>query len=193
MAAAEVRYRQERMRPLLPTLTMGFSSGTFGGGSANTDPTYGNFSGRNDFDAMALWTLQNAGFGNISLWRQRRAEVGQSVADRVRTINQVRDEVAAAQADAIARRREVDFAILQLRTAEIGFVAEVRRARGGEGLPIEALNLIDLLIAVREDLIRSTIAYDQAQFRLFVALGWPPIMAAPSRRRKAFPAPRQRQ
>ncbi len=179
VAGAEVRYRQERMRPLLPTMAVGFSSGTFGGGSALVDPVYGSFSGRNDFDVMALWTLQNAGMGNVARWRQRRAEVGQTVANRVRTINLVRDEVAAAQADANARRREVDFAILQLRTAEIGFVEEVRRSRGGEGLPIEALNLIDLLVDAREDLIRATVAYNQAEFRLFVALGWPPIRSTP--------------
>jgi outer membrane protein TolC len=180
VSAAEVRYRQERMRPLLPTMSMGFSSGTFGGGSALVDPTYGSFSGRNDFDVMALWTLQNAGMGNVSLWRQRRAEVGQSVANRIRMLNQVRREVASAQADCAARRREVEFAILQLRTAELGFVEEVRRARGGEGLPIEALNLIDLLVDAREDLIRATVAYNQAEFRLFVALGWPPIVAVPT-------------
>jgi outer membrane protein TolC len=179
VAGAEVRYRQERMRPLLPTMSMGFSSGTFGGGSMLVDPVYGSFSGRNDFDVMALWTLQNAGMGNVARWRQRRAEVGETTANRVRMINQIRKEVAAAQADTAARRREVDYAILQLQTAEIGFIEEVRRARGGEGLPIEALNLIDLLVNAREDLIRATVAYNQAEFRLFVALGWPPIVAVP--------------
>jgi outer membrane protein TolC len=179
VAGAQVRYRQERMRPLLPTMSMGFSSGTFGGGSALVDPVYGSFSGRNDFDVMALWTLQNAGMGNVARWRRRQAEVGETTANRIRMINQIRREVAAAQADAVARRREVDYAILQLQTAEIGFVEEVRRARGGEGLPIEGLNLIDLLVDAREDLIRATVAYNQAEFRLFVALGWPPIMAVP--------------
>ena len=127
VAAAEVRFRQEQLRPLLPIVAVGFSGGTFGGGSDLVTPTYGSFSGRSDFDAMALWTLQNLGFGNASLRGQRRAQINEVVADRVRTANQVRDEVAAAYAEAAARLQQVTVAERRLTTAEAGFRNEVRR------------------------------------------------------------------
>ncbi len=74
IAAADVRFRQERIRPVLPTIALGFSAGTFGGGSELVaPPLFGNFSGRSDFDVMALWTLMNAGAGNASLRNRRRA------------------------------------------------------------------------------------------------------------------------
>ncbi len=96
VAAADVRFRQERIRPLLPTIGLGFSGGTFGGGSPFVTPLYGAFSGRSDFDVMALWTLQNAGAGNAAWRNQRRAQRGEATADRTIIINQIRDEVASA-------------------------------------------------------------------------------------------------
>ena len=170
-------------------MAVGFSAGTFGGGSGLVSPTFGSFSGRSDFDALAVWTLQNAGVGNAAWWRQRRAQIGQTSAERLQTLNLVRAEVAAARADAAARRREVDFAARQLQIAELGFLAEARRARANEGLPIEELNMVTLLIEAREDLIRSVIEYDQAEFRLYVAMGWPPPTAAPVAPPKDLPNP----
>ena len=179
VAAAQVRVRQEQLRPLLPTLAAGFSAGTFGGGSDLVSSTFGSFSGRSDFDAMALWTFQNFGVGNISLRNQRRAQMGEAVADRTRMANQVRDEVASAYADAAARRQQVAVAERRLATAEAGFQNELRRARANEGLPIETLNMVHLLVDARIATCAPAIGYNEAQFRLYVALGQPPPRAIP--------------
>jgi hypothetical protein len=45
------------------------------------------------------------------------------------------------------------------------------------GLPIEVVNSLDLLTRARQDVVTATIDYDEAQFRLFVALGNPPDIA----------------
>ena len=107
IAASETRYRQERARPFLPTLVVGYSAGGFGGGSQITSTTSASFNSRVDIDVMAFWTLQNLGFGNLALKRQRLAEVKEAEANRLITLNQIRDEVATASADQAARRREV--------------------------------------------------------------------------------------
>ena len=72
IAAAAARVTQEKTRPFLPTLSVGYSEGGFGGGSNLTSPAFNNLHPRGDFDAMAWWTFQNLGFGNAALVKQRR-------------------------------------------------------------------------------------------------------------------------
>jgi outer membrane protein TolC len=177
VALSEARWREEKTRPFLPTISAGYSAGEFGGGSDLAPARFDQFAGRTDFDVWAVWTLQNAGLGNLALQRSRRAEVEQAVAQRVRAVDVVREEVGAAYALSAARRRQMDIAARQLPTAEAGFREELVRTRGGVGLPIEALNSFELLVRAHQDWIVATIEYDQAQFRLFVSLGEPPTVA----------------
>ena len=50
----------------------------------------------------------------------------------------------------------------------------VRRA---EGLPIEVLDSFRQLLDARLELLRAVVAFDMAQFRLFVAVGSDPAAA----------------
>jgi outer membrane protein TolC len=174
IAAGEARLQAEKMRPLLPTISAGFSAGDFGAGSDLGPVSLGQFAPRSDFDVLAVWTLQNAGLGNLALQRRRRAEVEQAVSQRVRVINLIREEVSAAYGTAAARCRQIQWAQQQLATAQSGFREELTRIRGGEGLPIEAVNSLDLLARARLDAITAVVEYNQAEFRLFVSLGAPP-------------------
>jgi outer membrane protein TolC len=171
---AETKLTEERVRPFLPTLWLGFSGGGFGGGSNLVPPLLGNFGGRTDFDVRAFWTLQNLGVGNFALQKRRRAEVGQAVAERSRVFNQIRSEVAAARAEVLARRNTIEVARRELATAEAGYREDLLRTRAGAGRPIEVLDNLRLLAGARVNLIRAVTRYNQAQFRLFVALGSPP-------------------
>lgn len=178
VAMNATRLRKERVRPLVPLLSVGFSAGDFGGGSNLVTPRFGNFDGRTDFDVLAVWTLQNLGVGNLAIQRERRAELNEAQAEQVRVIDLVGREVAEAQAQSLARRREVDVARARAKTAQEGFRLDLIRTRNIQGLPIEVLNNLRLLTAARLDLVRALIGYNEAQFRLFVALGQPPTLAA---------------
>lgn len=123
---------------------------------------------------MAVWSFDNLGLGNIAIQRQRRAEAGQAIAERVRTIDRVRREVADAFALVAARRTEIAAARQRLAAAQQGYRLDLDRTRALEGRPIELLNSVTTLAAARQDLITSIVGYDQAQFQLFVALGQPP-------------------
>ena len=114
------------------------------------------------------------GAGNAALRGRTRAVVNESTSRRARTVNQIRDEVASAYADVRAQLQAINVSQRRLATAEPGFVNELRRARAKQGLPIEVLNMVHLLVDARESLVRSVIEYDKAQFRLYVALGQPP-------------------
>jgi outer membrane protein TolC len=179
VGVASTRYRQEKLRPLLPILWVGFSGGAFGGGSNLVPPNLGGFAGRTDFDIRVYWSLQNMGLGNMALWRLRRAQVGVALGDQSLTINQVRREISAALASATAARGRVDVTARQLATAQAGFREDLGRIRGTIARPIEMTNSLDLLSEARQNHLRAIIDYNRAQFRLFVALGSPPPLERP--------------
>ena len=104
----------------------------------------------------------------------------QATSQRVQTMNTIQDEVAEAYGVSLARRRQMEIAQQQLATAQAGFREELTRTHGGVGLPIEVVNSLDLLTQARQEAIAAIVEYDQAQFRLFVALGNPPAVALPN-------------
>jgi outer membrane protein TolC len=174
VAEAEIHLRQEKARPFLPTVSAGFSGGGFGGGSNLIPPNLGHFAGRTDADVFAFWTLQNFGFGNAAIQKNRRAAIGQAEAQRSTAANTIRREVMQAVALSAARLREIEIDRVELASAEAGYREDLARARGAVGRPIEVLDSLKLLNRARQNLIRATVGFDQAQFALFVALGSPP-------------------
>jgi outer membrane protein TolC len=181
VAQAEIHHREEIARPWIPTVWLGYSGGAFGGGSNVVPPLLAHFGGRTDFDVRVFWTIMNMGAGNLSLINQRDAQVGEADAHRVAMINQVRKEVTAARADALAARTEIEIARSELSSAENGFREDLDRSRENLGRPIEVLNSLNLLGDARVHLVKALLRYDQAQFRLFVALGSPPPAPQPPR------------
>ncbi|WP_165224289.1 TolC family protein [Aquisphaera insulae] len=177
---ADYEYRREIARPLLPTLWLGYSGAAFGGGSNVVPPLMGNFAGRSDFDVRVYWTLMNLGAGNLSLQRRGSALVGEAEARRVRAINVARREIAASRAEALAARAKIEIARRELASAEEGFREDRARSRQNLGRPIEVLNSLNLVATARVNVVRAIVAYDQAQFRLFVALGSPPPLPEPA-------------
>jgi outer membrane protein TolC len=183
IAAADYRVRQENTRPLFPVLSVGFSGGAFGGGSNRQDlgvPAFWQtFGGRTDFDVMAVWSLQNMGVGNMALQKRARAEREQAIAARGLVANRIAREVGDAYAKVDATRRQLVFARERLRSAVQGAQEELQRTYSGEGLPIEAINSVNLLGEAGRALVEAIASYDLAQFQLFVALGQTPHAALP--------------
>ena len=172
--ASQERYHEEQARPFLPTLLLGYSAGGFGGGSDLTPSFFGNFGSRSDVDAVAFWTWQDLGLGNLALQRRRRAEMRQAEAEQLETINTIRNQVAESLAQAAASHRKLSLIQRQLERAGDGVQRDLQRVRGLAGLPIEVLNSVRLLAKAREDFVLALTQYNQAQLRLFVSLGQPP-------------------
>jgi outer membrane protein TolC len=184
-ARLQAQVVQEKARPLLPTLAVNYSAGTFGGGTNRVDlvpvnSNFGRFGSRADFDVLAYWTVQNAGVGNRARQNERLAQREIAAVEQVRILNLVRREVVSAYGRAEAGLRRVAIAREQLRHAEDGFAADLRRTRGGEGLPIELLNSMTRLVRARLTLIEAILEYNRGQFQLFVALGQKPTNACPA-------------
>jgi outer membrane protein TolC len=192
--ASRIRLREEKTRPLFPILWFGYSATGFGGGATaleppvnpnpatpnvagtQTLPSFGHVGARTDLDFIAFWKLQNLGFGNWALAKGRRAELNAAQAERLRILNLIDQEVADAYNLSAARLRELDIARRRTGTALDGFQRDLERIRGGIGRPIEVLDSARLLLGSRQELLRTIVGYDQAQFQLFVALGQPPTL-----------------
>ena len=175
IARKQIQVRQERFRPFLPTVSLGFSAGSFGGGPS---PAFGKFNNRTDVDLIAYWTLQNMGVGNHALQKERLSEQDQMTLERERITNVINREVATAQALVLSRWENLDIARSRLTIAERAFQEDLRRIKGNVGLPIELLNSLNRLASARVDVVRVIQEYNFAQMQLFVAIGQSPLAAS---------------
>jgi outer membrane protein TolC len=171
---SETRLRQERVRPFLPTISVGLSAGDFGGGSNLAGYRMSHFSGRTDVDLWAVWTLRNLGLGNRADQNRARSQIGEAEARRVAAIDGVRDEVAEALANATAARTAMAIAQRRAATAQQAFRQDLVRTKNGEGRPIEVLTSLRGLSAARQDLVAAMSRYSRSQFELYVAMGGMP-------------------
>lgn len=183
------RLRQEKLRPLIPSVLLRGTStnpagtlagGIFGGGFNNQ---LSKFSARSDFDIQILWEFQNLGLGNHARIQQRRAENQLAVLELFRLQDRIAAEVVQAQAQVQSATARVQEATVGLKEAvesvEKNFEGISRTRRlGGEVIllvvrPQEALAAVQALAQAYADFYSSVADYDRAQFRLYRALGHP--------------------
>ena len=163
-----------KVLPFSPTILIGLSSGGFGGGSNLVRPVFGGFGGRSDFDAMAYWTLQNLGVGNLSMINLAKAQLGVRRYQEIAVLDQVRAEVAEAYAKTHARFARIGTSELAVRSATKGFREDLLRIENTVAPAIETVDSLRLLSRARSAYLNAIVDYDRAQFELYVALGQPP-------------------
>jgi outer membrane protein TolC len=183
---AIARLDQAHWLPFSPTIFLGFSAGTFGGGSslvdqpvgsgpdAFGDPRYGLFNARQDFDAAAYWTVLNLGVGNKALIDAARSRLRSANLEQLVVLDRIRAEVASAYARTHARYAQIRAGELAIRASLEGFQEDMRRIIAHEGLPLEVLNSLRLLSRSRIAYLNAILDYNRAQFELYVAIGKPP-------------------
>jgi outer membrane protein TolC len=189
--AAFLALRGEKCLPFSPNLIIGYSVGDFGGGGDQTQPRFGNFGDREDFDVVMYWTAQNLGIGNVALIRLARSNLRQNELQQIAVLDQVRSEVATAHARIQSRLLQIDRNEKAIEASRKAFTQDLARTRQGEGLPIEVLDSLRLLARSRYGYLDSIIDYDRAHFEMYVALGQPPadVLARPVAIGTAPPAP----
>ncbi len=166
-----------KVLPFSPTVLIGLSAGGFGGGSNLVRPVFGSFNSRSDFDAIAYWTIQNMGVGNVALIKTAKARLGATRFQEVAVLNQIRFEVASAYARTHARFGQIGATEAAVRSGLRGFKEDfdLTREQGLRTvLPIELLNNFRLLNQARREYLDAIVDYNRAQFELYVALGQPP-------------------
>jgi outer membrane protein TolC len=178
-----------KVLPFSPNVILGFSAGDFGGGSnlissppgyvgpsgqLLTGPRFGNFDGRSDLDVVVYWQFRNMGVGNLALVRAADSRVKQMRLRELETLNLVRTQVAEAQALVTAAFRQIEAAERAVQASRAAYSQDLDRIKGGQGLPLEAVDSLRLLGQSRYEYLDAIIDYNRGQFQLWVALGRPP-------------------
>jgi outer membrane protein TolC len=188
--AALVRIRQERLRPLVPSLILqggpgAVSPGSFlmagifsSGAHGEANPSVI----REDVSVGLVWEMQNLGFGNRALVRERRAEQQQVLIGMFHVQDMVAAEIARAHAQvqsATVRVTAAETGLQEARLAYEGSIKNLGKVEKIGGVPVlvrRAFEVIDALKALAQhyDLYFTSISdYNRAQFRLYRALGYP--------------------
>jgi outer membrane protein TolC len=185
--ATVARLKEERMRPLIPSLVLQGTSNpgdTLGGGfyEANVTGSPPTSTGRSDWDFQVVWQLQNLGAGNAGLVRQRQGEQRQAMVELFRIQDQVAAEVDQAFAQVVAAKTRIKEAEYGLAAAEESFAGNLK----GLSQTIQVANELQLVIRPQEvtaaliqlqqaysNYYGSVNDYNRAQFRLYHALGYP--------------------
>jgi outer membrane protein TolC len=171
--ATLVRLKQARMRPFIPSVSVSYAGGGFGGGS---NAFFGNFGARGDAAASLFWELQNLGFTDRAIAHRRSAERHIADIDFQKVQVRVASEVVASYESRAAASRQMTEAreavVEALESLQLNFT----NIRGGARLPgatrpIEVLQPIQALAQVRADYLGAVLAYNRSQFRLYRALG----------------------
>jgi outer membrane protein TolC len=178
-AAAMARLRQARLAPLLPHVDVTYFGGEFGGG---VNSQMGDFGSRGDGEVDIYWQLQNLGAGDVAQTREREAQFGETNFQLAEIRAQVGEEVTAAYRQVQANRRSLDSAEQAVRQA----IETWRRLRAasfgmaGNGNlydPLEPLIAERDLDQARTAYLNAVVGYNKAEFRLFWAMGQPPLNA----------------
>jgi outer membrane protein TolC len=177
VAAACDAYKREKYAPFVPSVLLGFSSTSFGGGLGNKAD---NFGGRYDADAMLVWEMRNLGLGERAARRERSAQVQQATFAKLRIMDQVAQEVAEANIQVGIRRQQVEMAQTAISRARDSYQRNIDRIRDAQGLPIEVLQAIQALEASQRAYLRAVADYNRSQLQLQWALGWPVSSASVS-------------
>ena len=188
--ATLVRLRQERLRPLIPSLVLqGDAAPADPGGFLMGGVFYSDVHGqsnpvtaRNDVSVQPLWELRNLGLGNRALVRERLAENERALIELYRIQDQVAAEIAQAHArlqSAAIRARVAEAGLRDAQTTYSGNLKGLSETtRSGDLLvlltrPQEAVAALSLLVRAYDNYFSTVNEYNRAQFRLFRALGYP--------------------
>jgi outer membrane protein TolC len=178
-----VRLQQARLRPFIPSLAFRYSGGGFGGG---TNGFFGDFNSRSDADVNLFWETANLGFTDSAVRGRREAERKEANLQFCKITDTIASEVVRAEKARLASKRQMarsEVAVPEaIRSLELNFLT-IREAAGlpvPATRPIEVLQPIQALAQARSEYLDSVIDYNTAHFRLYHALGRPPMeLAAP--------------
>jgi outer membrane protein TolC len=170
VAAARYRLLRDRYAPFLPTVILGISQGNY---SAGPDLELQNTHNRFDLDAIAYWELRNLGTTDIVAAKLARSQLRQSQLDELAVMDQVAREIYQYDTDVQSAKRQIAIAQRAVQNGVKSYERNLERIKQNQGLPLEVLQSIQALDQARRDYLRSVVAYNDAQFRLLWALGWP--------------------
>lgn len=182
------RLKQEKIRPLIPSLILQGNSGANGNGAPLIGAASGagisslQWSNRFDINAAMLWELKNFGFGNRALVREREGQRQQAIVDLFMAQDKVAAEVAQSHAQLQSAAARISIMDEGLKRALINYDGNIKgmseTTRFGDVLmlvnrPQEVVAALQQLDAAYRAYFQAVQDYNRAQFRMFRSVGYP--------------------
>ena len=165
--ASEETLQRECWRPLLPNVQLGASGGMFGGGPS----TQFSEAARGDLEVIAVWQMENMGYGNRFAKQQAASRVRQSHHQVQSARDQVVEDITIAFNNVQSYRNQMEIAEQAVQTALEAFDLYRQRIHGGEGSPIDTLRAAQAHIDALNAYTRAVSMYNKSQFQLIRAVG----------------------
>ena len=166
--AAFLRFSQTKYRPLFPKVGLNFSTGEFSGGSNSSLDDAGSRSG---FNAMIYWQFN---FGDKARTNRQRSQYRQTQLEQLGAYDHIASEVTQSYAYLEALKKQISPCASAVERALLSLQLNRARVYEKQGLPIEVLQALQSLEITRRLYLNTVIDYNQAQYRLYTALGQPP-------------------
>lgn len=170
VSAAFDQYKRQKYAPFVPSVLLGVSTGGFGGGLGNN---LSDVDSRYDVDALMTWEVRNLGFGEKAARREATSRIEQAKFEKIRVMDQVTRQVNEAHVQVLHRAERITVTQRAIETAQNSYQRNLSRIRDGQGLPLEVLQSVQALEDARRAYLNAVMDYNEAQFRLQWALGWP--------------------
>jgi outer membrane protein TolC len=170
VAAAEGDLTAERYGWFVPSVSFSLSSGDFGGGPGtsilNTD-------NRQDRSLTLYWQFDGLGFGQRARVDERRAQLQELSLQREKLRDAIAAEVRESHARVVSLKRQIELADTAVAHAERAYELNRTRIYDQQGLPLEALQAMQMLASAELGALEARAAFSVAQIRLHTALGNP--------------------
>jgi outer membrane protein TolC len=193
--ATLVRLRQEKLRPLIPSVVLTgnavpvapFGTLMFGAFYSDVSGKPNAWTGRVDPNVQVYWNLQNFGFGNRALIREREADQQRALVELFRVQDRVAAEVVQAHARVQSATIRIARSETEVQQAHITFANNLRAVsetiRFGDRLmlvnrPLEVVDALRQVTRAYENYYTSVGDYNRAQFQLYRAMGYPADVVA---------------
>jgi outer membrane protein TolC len=170
VAAGEDDLNAQRYGLFIPSVQLGYNTGEFGGAPGSTIE---NTDDREDLMLSLYWQFDNFGFGHRALTNEKRAQLRRISLER----DKLRDSIAAEVRETHARVRsfagQLAFTGSAVARAEQAYRLNRDRIFDRQGLPLEALQAMQMLAAAELADLDARVGHTLAEIRLHTMLGSP--------------------
>jgi outer membrane protein TolC len=170
LAAAEGDLSAQRYGWFVPSVSLSFSSGDFGGAPGSSVPSMDN---RQDRSLMLYWQFEGLGFGQHARVEEKRAQLQELALQRDKLRDAIAAEVRESHARVVSLKTQVELADTVVAHAQRAYELNRTRIFDQQGLPLEALAAMQQLANAELGALEARAGLAVAQLRLHTVLGNP--------------------
>jgi outer membrane protein TolC len=170
VAAAEDELTAQRYGLFIPGIALNYSTGDFGGAPGSSIE---NTAGRDDLMLTLYWQFDSFGLGHRARTNAKAAQVQRVGLERDKLRASIAAEVRETHARVQSLKQQLQFTAPAAARAEQAYVLQRERIYDQLGLPLEAMQAMQMLVAAELAHLDALVAYALAQVRLHTALGNP--------------------